>query len=150
MPEEAAIMTEHTEHTPTQSGAVPARMEPADFIEAVTCAVARALAAQDEVSGCIAQGGAVGGYLTQADEVNGPVTCLSPAVVTVADEADTTGYRESLYDGAGELYLWKGPPSANPFNQPNAGGGRVVVAAGSELWNQSGIPQALRALDWYL
>jgi hypothetical protein len=71
------------------------------------------------------------------------------AAAATGDDADTQGYRESLYDGAGELNLWKGPPGANTYNQPNAGGGKIVIAAGSELWNQSGIPQALRALDWY-
>jgi len=44
-------MTEHTEQTPTQPSAVPARIDLEDFIEAVTRGVTRALAAQDEVSG---------------------------------------------------------------------------------------------------
>jgi hypothetical protein len=44
-------MTEHTEQTPAQPSAVPARIDLEDFIEAVTRGVARALAAQDEVSG---------------------------------------------------------------------------------------------------
>jgi hypothetical protein len=43
-------------------------------------------------------------------------------VAAIDDEADTTGYRESLYDGAGEQYLWKGPPGTSPYDRPNAGG----------------------------
>ncbi len=52
-------MNEQTGQTPSQPGAAPARVELEDFIEAVTRGVARALAAQDEVSGYSlrAQGG---------------------------------------------------------------------------------------------
>jgi len=56
MPEEAAIMTEHTEQAPTQPGAVPARIQLDDFIEAVTRGVTRALAAQEDVSGYLGVG----------------------------------------------------------------------------------------------
>jgi hypothetical protein len=51
--EEAPIMTEQTEHNPTAAGAVPARIALEDFIEAVALGVARALAAEDEVSGYV-------------------------------------------------------------------------------------------------
>jgi hypothetical protein len=44
-------MTEHNGQTITPPGAIPARIELEDFIEAVTRGVARALAAQEEVSG---------------------------------------------------------------------------------------------------
>jgi hypothetical protein len=57
MPQEATTMTERTEQTTSQPGAVPARIELEDFIEAVTRGVARALAAEDEVSGYIQVGG---------------------------------------------------------------------------------------------
>jgi hypothetical protein len=45
-------MTQHTEQN-TQAGAVPARIQLDDFIEAVTAGVARAMAAQEEVSGYV-------------------------------------------------------------------------------------------------
>ena len=48
---EAATMTEQTERTEAQPGAVPARVELEDFVEAVTRGVMRALAAQDDVGG---------------------------------------------------------------------------------------------------
>lgn len=44
-------MTEQTEQAPTRTGAVPARIELDDFIEAVSRGIARALEAQEEVSG---------------------------------------------------------------------------------------------------
>ncbi|MGD9891517.1 MAG: hypothetical protein AB7R89_17620 [Dehalococcoidia bacterium] len=44
-------MSEQTEQTTEQPGAVPARIDLEDFIEAVTRGVARALAAADDVSG---------------------------------------------------------------------------------------------------
>lgn len=50
-------MTEHTEQTTTEPGPVPARIQIDDFIEAVTRGVARALAAQEDVSGYAAQFG---------------------------------------------------------------------------------------------
>ncbi|MGH2587248.1 MAG: hypothetical protein ACRDJE_20220 [Dehalococcoidia bacterium] len=50
-------MTEHTEQTPAQPSAAPARIQLEDFIEAVTRGVTRALAAQDEVSGYALQSG---------------------------------------------------------------------------------------------
>jgi hypothetical protein len=50
-------MTEQTEYTTPEAGAVPARIALEDFIEAVTRGVARALAAQDDVSGYLAHGG---------------------------------------------------------------------------------------------
>jgi hypothetical protein len=52
------MMTEQTEHTTAQNGAVPARITLEDFIEAVTRGVARAMAAQhDDVRGHILPGG---------------------------------------------------------------------------------------------
>ncbi|MGH3449344.1 MAG: hypothetical protein ACRDQW_01175 [Haloechinothrix sp.] len=45
------MMNEHTEQTEASAGRVPARIDLEDFIEAVTRGVARAMAAQEEVSG---------------------------------------------------------------------------------------------------
>jgi hypothetical protein len=72
-PQEATIVTEHTDQPTVQSGAVPARIDLEDFIEAVARGVARARAAQDEVSGyglyAIPKGAMVAGLV---------ISCPSP------------------------------------------------------------------------
>jgi hypothetical protein len=49
--DEEKTMNDRAQQGVTQAGAVPARIQLDDFIEAVSRGVARALAAQDEVSG---------------------------------------------------------------------------------------------------
>jgi hypothetical protein len=47
------IMTEQTQQSSAEAGAVPARIQLDDFIEAVSRGVTRALEAQDDVSGYV-------------------------------------------------------------------------------------------------
>ena len=67
-----------SEQTASQAGAVPARIELEDFIEAVTRGVARALAVQDEVSGYALRTGEVGG---QVGSLGPPVSVRPPITI---------------------------------------------------------------------
>jgi hypothetical protein len=70
-------MTQHAEQTASQPGPVPARIELEDFIEAVTRGVARALAAQVDVSGYLAQTNEAAGRPVPAGSGVRPITILA-------------------------------------------------------------------------
>jgi hypothetical protein len=85
-------MTEHTEQTPAQPGAVPARIQLDDFIEAVTRGVARALAAQDDVSGYAQQPGGLSRSIPQPIVIG----IIAPPPAPVPDLADPAGSSATL------------------------------------------------------
>ena len=65
--------------------------------------------------------------------------------IQISDAADVSGYAAAEYEDA---YGYKGRigTGGESFVQPVAGGGKLIGAIGSELWNRSGVPQALRAI----
>lgn len=59
-------------------------------------------------------------------------------------DGDTTGHMIAQYDdGLGN----KGRPK--PV-EGTGGGGAIVGAIGSEIWKRSGIPDAIKAINWFL
>ena len=61
------------------------------------------------------------------------------------DDAEVRGYAVAEYEDA---YGYKGRigTGGESLVQPVAGGGKLIGIIGSELWNRSGVPQALRAV----
>jgi hypothetical protein len=86
------IMSERTQQTPAQPGVVPARIQLDDFIEAVTRGVARALAAQDEVSGYVQQPSGVSRSIPQPIVIG----IIAPPPTPFPDLADLAGSSATL------------------------------------------------------
>ena len=61
------------------------------------------------------------------------------------DDAEVRGYAVAEYEDA---YGYKGRigTGGESLVQPVAGGGKLIGAIGSELWNRSGVPQALHVI----
>jgi hypothetical protein len=89
---EEQIMSENTHQTAAQPSAVPARIQLDDFIEAVTRGVARALAAQDDVSGYVQQPGGLSRSIPQPIVIG----IIAPPPAPFPDLVDLAGSSATL------------------------------------------------------